>query len=112
MPDPEKPITNEYIYIIRPVRLAMLTDGSTPAEDRRIGEHFAYLKGLVDSGVAQLVGRTMVADDRTFGIMIFRAASDAEAHEIMAADPAVINNVFQADVLPFCTILTANPNIQ
>ena len=95
----------EYLYIIRPARLEMLTAGATADEQRLVGEHFAYLKGLVDAGTGQLVGRTMITDERCMGLMIFRAESDTAAQEILAADPAVQGGVFLGEVVPWTTIL-------
>ncbi len=92
---------NEYLYRIQPTRHAMLTDGPTPAEAELIGQHFAYLEGLTQQGVVVLAGRTLTTDKSTFGIVIFRAASDKAARAVMAADPAVAGGVMRARLFPF-----------
>jgi uncharacterized protein YciI len=106
MPEEPPEVLREYLYLIRPTRPAMLTDGATPDEQRLIGEHFAYLQGLVAGGVAHLVGRTMTTDEHTLGLMLFHADSDAAAQAILAADPAIRNGVFRGEVRPFQTILS------
>jgi uncharacterized protein YciI len=90
-----------YAYRIQPTRPAMLTDGPTAAEAGIISRHFEYLQRLTEAGVMILVGRTLTTDERTFGIAIFEAASDAEAQRIMADDPAVSAGVMRAELFPF-----------
>ncbi len=57
----------------------MLAGGPTESEAAIIGQHFQYLERLVAEGVVFMAGRTMVTDERAFGIVIFQAASEAEA---------------------------------
>jgi len=40
-------------------------------------------------------------DERLFGIAVIRAESIAEARKIFAKDPAVVNNIQQAEVYRF-----------
>ena len=91
----------QFIYTLKVTRLGQLTEGPTAEEQAIVSEHFAYLKDLTEKGVAILVGRTSTADADTFGIMVFQAASEAEAQEIMANDPAVKNGVMAARLFPF-----------
>jgi uncharacterized protein YciI len=74
---------NQVIYCIKPTRLAMLTDGPTEQEAAIIGEHFAYLERLVAENVVLMAGRTLNADERTFGIVVFVASSIQKAVELM-----------------------------
>lgn len=92
---------NEYLYLLRPARLGMVTEGPTPEEARIVGEHFAYLKGLTEAGVMVLVGRTQNNDENTLGLAIFRADDDAAARAIMEADPAVRQGVMTAELFPY-----------
>jgi len=92
---------NEYIYVVRPTRLEMLTNGPTPDEERIVGQHFEYLKVLHSENVVVLAGRTQNEDESTFGIIIFKAQNDAAANEIMQSDPAVRNNVLHAELFPY-----------
>lgn len=48
----------QWIYVLKPARLGMLTEGPTPEEDEIVSRHFAYLKDLTEKGVMILMGRT------------------------------------------------------
>lgn len=93
--------TTEFLYMIKPVREDMLATGPTPAEDRVIDEHFAYLNDLADKGVVVLAGRTMTTDERSFGVVIFRANTLDQARAIMDRDPAVDKGVMRAELFPY-----------
>jgi uncharacterized protein YciI len=97
----------EYLYLLRPTRLAMLTEGPTEQEQTLVGQHFNYLKELTERGVVVLMGRTQNNDETTFGIVIFRAPSDEAAREIMNNDPAVRNNIMTATLYPYRIALMA-----
>jgi uncharacterized protein YciI len=83
----------------------MLVEGLTEEEDRLVGEHFEYLRDLVEKGVVLLAGRTQNPDPTAFGIVIFRAASFNEARTVMEADPAVKQGVFHAELYPYAISL-------
>ena len=91
----------QFMYTLKVTRLGQLTEGPTAEEQAIVARHFAYLQDLTEKGVAILVGRTQTADADTLGIMIFQAASEAKAQEIMANDPAVKNGVMAATLFPF-----------
>ena len=91
----------QFLYRIRPTRLGMLTDGPTDREASIVGEHFQYLKKLVSDGVVLMAGRTLNADEHSFGIAVFVATSEAEAAEIMQNDPAIKQGVMRAELFPF-----------
>jgi uncharacterized protein YciI len=95
----------QYLYRIQPVRVAMLIEGPTDSEAAIIGQHFAYLEKLVANGVVLMAGRTLNKDERTFGIVVFVTASEAEARETMENDPAVIKGVMKAELFPFTVAL-------
>lgn len=90
-----------YLYRIQPVRPAMLSEGPTAEEERIVGEHFDYLQRLTDGGVVFLAGRTMTTDQGSFGIIIFRAESEAAAQQIVQSDPAIQHRVMRAELFPF-----------
>jgi uncharacterized protein len=48
-----------------------------------------------------MAGRTLTADENTFGIVVFVADSDADATELMQTDPAVSRGVMSAELFPF-----------
>lgn len=95
----------QYLYRIQPARLEMLTDGPTESEASVIGEHFRYLQGLVEQGVVLMAGRTLNTDEKSFGIAVFVAASEAEADELMRKDPAIEQGIMKAELFPFSVAL-------
>ena len=95
----------EFLYRIQPTRLGMLTEGPTEDESVIIDEHFEYLQKLAGQGIVFTAGRTQNAGERTFGIVIFAADSEAEAAELMRNDPAVSSGVMRAELFPYRTAL-------
>ena len=67
-----KPAMPQFLYRIRPTRLGMLTDGPTEREAQIVGEHFAYLRALTEHAAVLMAGRTLTADEHTFGIAASR----------------------------------------
>ena len=97
----------EFIYTIKPTRLAMLTDGGTVEENGIVGEHFNYLQDLSAEGTVLMAARTLTTGPDSFGIVIFYARDEEEAQAIVAADPAVAQGVMQAALFPFRIALMA-----
>jgi uncharacterized protein YciI len=93
--------TTHYLYRLRPARPEMLSAGPTPGEAEVVARHVAHLKALAERGVVVLAGRTLTTDERTFGIVILAAASEAAARDLMDADPAVRHGVMRAKLYPF-----------
>ena len=93
--------TQEFLYILKPVRIEMLTAGPTPQEVAILDRHAAYLRDLAKDGQALLFGRTQTADENTIGIVVLRAGSEAEAREMMANDPVVAGGIMDADLFPY-----------
>lgn len=91
----------EFLYRIQPTRQDMLTTGPTLEEAAATQAHFAYLSAARDAGVVLMAGRTLVADERTFGVVVFRAPDEAAARELMENDPAVQAGVMRAELFPF-----------
>ena len=91
----------QFIYRIPPTRIGMLSDGPTAHEEEIVGQHFAYLKQLTDAGQVLMAGRTLVVDERTFGVVVFVAESEAAARRVVDRDPAVQHGVMRAELLPF-----------
>jgi uncharacterized protein YciI len=86
----------------------MLTEGPTADEQRIIGEHFTYLKQATADGTVLLAGRTLNTDPSSFGIVIFREASEEAARTFMESDPAVRAGVMKADLFPFGVALSGS----
>jgi uncharacterized protein YciI len=70
---------------------------STPEEDAVIDAHFAYLEKLVAKGVVLLAGRTETQGSSSLGIVIYKAANEDKAREIMNNDPAIKSGVMRAE---------------
>lgn len=97
----------QFIYIVRAIRLEMVTKGPTSEEGRILEEHFAYLQELTRRGTVLLFGRTTNNDERTFGLCVLEAESEAAARELMNKDPAVWQNLMTAELFPFRVALKA-----
>ncbi len=95
----------QFVYRIHPTRPEMLTLGPTADEASAVSAHFSYLERLTASGVVLLAGRTLNADARTFGIVVFAADSEIEAAEVVRMDPAVEQGVMKAELFPFSVAL-------
>jgi uncharacterized protein YciI len=97
----------EFLYRIEPTRADMLRTGPTLEEMLTTQAHFAFLEAARDAGVVLGAGRTLTNDERTFGIVIFRAIDEAAARQFMNADPAVEAGVMKAELFPFRVALWA-----
>jgi len=73
--DPRQVPTGLYLYTLRPVRHAMLTDGPTPDEQALAARHWTYSQDLLSRGALIFAGRTMQRDPTTFAFAVVRAAS-------------------------------------
>lgn len=98
----------QYLYKIQPTRPEMLAHGATPEEEAIVSEHFSYLKGLMEQGILLLAGRTLNTDESSFGIVIFKATSQADAHTVVNNDPAVRKGVMRAELYPYRIALMAH----
>jgi uncharacterized protein YndB with AHSA1/START domain len=95
----------EYLYKVSlPPRLH---DDKKWTEQERIiaGQHFAYLQKSLAEGKVILAGRTSETNDKTFGIIIYRAANDEEAKLFMKNDPAVKAGIMTATFHPYVVSL-------
>ena len=90
-----------FIYVLRLTRTEMITEGPTPEELKTTHDHFNYLRDLRNQGTVLHAGRTTPVGDRTFGIVILKAESEAEANQIANEDPAVKNKVMTAELYPY-----------
>jgi uncharacterized protein YciI len=95
----------QFLYRIQPTRLGMLTEGMTHREASIVNKHFEYLQKLVAEGAVFMAGRTLNADERTFGIVVFAAATESAAVVLMQNDPAVKLGVMKAELFPYCIAL-------
>ena len=86
----------EFIYLIHPLRHEYF-ENPTPLEEEAVEAHFQYLQQAVDEGIVLLAGPCL---DETFGVVIFKAESEAEARAFMLNDPSVKSNVMMAELHP------------
>ena len=100
----------EFLYTVKPTRLAMVTEGPTEEESAVLAQHAAYLGGLAERGVVEFAGRTTNGDETTFGLVVFEAESDAAARRIMLEDPAVRHGVMTASLFPYRVAFRAGPS--
>jgi uncharacterized protein YciI len=91
----------QFLYLLKPTRLGMITGAPTPEEAETIAHHFAYLECLTGKGVMILVGRTQNNDENTFGIAVFEAEDESATRGIMENDPAVAGGVMRATLCPY-----------
>ena len=73
----------------------------TPGERATQKRHLDYLLSARDRGIVVLAGRTDEPSDRTFGLVLFQAPSDAAARDFMANDPAIAGGLMTAELHPF-----------
>jgi uncharacterized protein YciI len=91
----------QWLYLLKPTRLGMVTGEPTAREAEIVSRHFAFLEDLTDKGVILLVGRTQNRDESMFGIVIFEAQDESAARMIMGSDPAVRAGVMRAELYPY-----------
>lgn len=91
----------QYVYVIRPTRPGMLVEGPTDVESAVLDRHSEYLDRLVRDGVVLMAGRTLHTDERTFGLVVLAAKSEAIAEQVMLDDPAVCEGVMRGELYPY-----------
>ena len=91
----------EWVYMIRAARDGF-RDAPSDEEMAVMSDHFQYLRGLLDNDTLVMAGPAL---DASFGIVVFEAADEAKAREIMNADPSVQAGVMNATLHPYRTSL-------
>jgi uncharacterized protein YciI len=91
----------QFVYRIVPTRAEMLVSGPTEREGQVVDAHFAHLQKLAADGVVLMAGRTVDTGPATWGIVVFRAASRAEAEAVMRSDPAIAQGVMHGELFPY-----------
>ena len=68
-----------------------------------VQRHFIYYQEMEKKGTVLFGGRTDYKEDNPamFGIIVFKAASPAEAEKVMKNDPAIMGGIMQGTVHPF-----------
>lgn len=88
-----------FVGILRPKRAAFVND-PTAEEQRIMSEHFQYLKKALEAGTLLMAGPCIAGAD-TFGLIVLRMDSGADAQAFLNADPSVRNGVQAATLYPF-----------
>jgi uncharacterized protein YciI len=105
-PSPHAPAkAQQYLYMLRVA--PQLHDESKWTDKHKTAavKHFERLKKAAADGKVVLAGRTTEAMDKTFGLVIFEADSEADARKFMEADPAVVAGVMTATLHPYSVAL-------
>ena len=100
-PTPEPGKQKEFMYVLRLV--PRLHDGKswTKADNAALEQHLIRFQEATKSGQLILAGRTNEPNDKTFGIVIFRAPDEAAARAFMKGDPTVSAGLMTAELHPF-----------
>ena len=77
----------EFYAIIKPYRDDFMTR-EVEEENKLMGDHFMYLKGLMEQGKLIIAGPTLIEKD-PFGVYIFETETEQEAKDLLDNDPAV-----------------------
>ena len=73
----------------------------TSEDNATSDQHFIRFQEATKSGQLILAGRTKEPGDKTFGIVVFRAADEAAARKFMESDPVVVAKLMTAELHPF-----------
>ena len=92
-----------FVCLLRLVRPEAFAEPSLE-EEAAIEAHYARLKEETERGRVLLAGPCL---DGALGVLIFRAASLAEARSFVEADPVVVGSVMTAELHPFRISLLA-----
>jgi len=91
-----------YIYVLQLVsRLHGEAAVWTEEDERLVTDHFVRLKHDHELGTVRFAGRTEATDAHGFGIVLFDAATLADALAYALADPAVMGGVMTMSCQPF-----------
>lgn len=94
-------MASQWLYITRPTRPEMLSEGPNEHEQRVIGEHAAHVSRHADEGKVFLIGRTQTKTPKTMGFAMFWAEDEYDAAAFMNTDPAIVNGVMTGELFPY-----------
>jgi uncharacterized protein YciI len=84
-----------YLIVVRPGSAFL---PGKPLAEQNLKEHGRYMLSLYTKGTLKFAGGFL---DDSGGAYVIEASDAAEANTIAAADPAVINKTFVADIRPW-----------
>jgi uncharacterized protein YciI len=91
----------QFIYVLKLIPVLLNESNWTKEEEAIVDKHFNVLQELQRDGKLILAGRTLIMDEKTFGIVILEVATEEEAQTIMENDPAVSGGVMTAELFPY-----------
>ncbi|MHA1909542.1 MAG: YciI family protein [Candidatus Thorarchaeota archaeon] len=89
--------TESFVIILRPA-----PEYGSPGTDEIVSKHFEHLKRLNQEGKVMMAGRF---SDVLIGLVMLEVENRDEAEKIMRSDPAVLANVFHAELYPWSIAL-------
>lgn len=104
-PAPAAAKSPTFIYVLHLVPRLHDDNAWTDADKQAVGEHFRRLKADTEQGKVIFAGRTLEPGATTFGIVVFEAATPADAEAYANRDPAVVGGVMRVDTHPFALVL-------
>jgi uncharacterized protein len=105
----EKPAPKQFLGIVRLEEKYHAEAAWTDEAKAAVRKHFERLKEAAKAGQVILAGRTTEPNETTMGLIIFEAATLAEAQAFMAADPAVVAGVMKAETRPYQIAVARKP---
>lgn len=97
---------SQFIYVLKLTPRLLDEKNWTKQDGEIVGRHFRRLKRMHGEGRVILAGRTLnESDPSQFGVVIFEAASEAEARKFMEDDAAVREKIMTAQLFPFSVAL-------
>lgn len=102
---PERKARMQFVYVLQVAPRFQDEVSWTDTEYAVVARHFERLAQAVESGQVIIAGRTTESLDKTFGLVIFEAESEAEAAEFMRSDPAVNAGLMTATLHPYAVAL-------
>jgi len=82
-----------FFYKLVPPRTSFAQDMSAE-EAAMMGQHAAYWKGRIDSGVKVFALGPVADPAGVFGMAVMEVESEAAAHELARRDPAIVQTQF------------------
>jgi uncharacterized protein YciI len=99
------PKIQQYVYVLKVAPRLHDEAKWTDKEKAATSQHYERLKQATAKGQVILAGRTTESLDKTFGLVVFEAESEAAARAFMDADPAVVAGVMSATLHPYAVAL-------
>lgn len=102
----ESPPPKQFIGVLRLVPRLHADAAWTKADEEAVGKHFQRLQVAAKEKKVIFAGRTTESNEKTFGLVVFDAATAQEAESFMASDPVVIAGVMTFELHPYYLAVT------